>query len=196
APRPPGRSRPRRGRTAAHRRSRVPTCRRPYAGKSGDRMLRRLRGSRRGLLEAAVLYAVYLAYRATRTQLRRTPHAALHNARQVIGMERAVHLFHEARVQGWFLHWSPIVRGWNVYYGGLHFAVPVAALLLLWRRDRARYRFFRNVFGWMLLLGLIGFAVYPVTPPRLLAPAYRFVDTGATVGGIGAVGGAEGNGGG
>ena len=99
-------------------------------------------------------------------------------------MERAVHLFHEARVQSWFLHWSPIVRVWNVYYGGLHFAVPIVALLVLWRRDRARYRFFRNVFGWMLLLGLVGFAVYPVTPPRLLARSYRFVDTGATVGGI------------
>ena len=111
-------------------------------------------------------------------------------------MERAVHLFHEARVQSWFLHWSPIVRVWNAYCGALHFAVPIVALLVLWRRDRARYRFFRNVFGWMLVLGLVGFAVYPVTPPRLLARSYRFVDTGATVGGIGPVGGKEGNGGG
>ena len=152
--------------------------------------------ARRGLVEAAVLYAVYLVYRSARAHLRATPHAALHNARQVIGMERTVHLFHEARVQGWFLHWSPIVRAWDVYYGGLHFAVPIIAFVVLWRRDRARYLFFRNVFGWMLLLGLVGFAVYPVTPPRLLAPSYRFVDTGRAVGGIGAVGGAEGNGGG
>src|SRR5207247_1386917 len=70
------------------------------------------------------------------------------------------------------------------------------ALFVLWRHDRARYRFFRNVFGWMLVLGLVGFAVYPVTPPRLLARSYRFVDTGATVGGVGPVGGEEGNGGG
>ena len=59
-------------------------------------------------------------------------------------MERTVHLFHEARVQSWFLHWSPIVRAWDVYYGGLHFVVPIVAFVVLWRRDRARYLFFRR----------------------------------------------------
>lgn len=69
----------------------------------------------------------------------------------------------------------PLLRhAFDWYYGTVHFVVPMVALAVLWRRDRARYQRWRNVFGWMLAIGLVAFAAYPVVPPHLLPPAFGF----------------------
>lgn len=115
---------------------------------------------------------------------------ALDNALEVIRIQDALGLLHERTVQGWFLGTEVAVRAWNVFYGLMHDLVGVLALVLLWYRSRSRYRHWRNVAGWMLGLGLLGFWAYPITPPRLMPETYGFVDTGVEVGGIGPIRGA------
>lgn len=134
-----------------------------------------------------MLFVVYQAFERTRGILPQPAGAALRHARQVVRVERFLGMFHEAAVQRWFLPSHPVIEVFDFYYGTAHFVVPVVAVILLWRHDRDRYRRCRNAFGFMLALALPFFAFWPLTPPRLLPPPPHFVDTAATIGGMGAL---------
>jgi hypothetical protein len=118
---------------------------------------------------------------------------AFHNAKRVIRVEQFLHSFHEEWVQHlfypsakWFLEF------WNIFYGSAHFIVTVVALVWLFRRDPKRYPRWRNTLAFTTLLALIGFAFFPLMPPRLLDAAvplgaaqhYGFIDTLDKVGGL------------
>lgn len=135
--------------------------------------------------EVVLVFVVYQAFERLRGVLPERPAAAFHHAYQLIRAERALGIFVEATVQPWFLHSHPVIELFDVYYGTVHFVLPAVALLVLWRRDRARYARYRNAFGFMLALALACFALWPLAPPRLLPPSFRFVDTAATIGGMG-----------
>ena len=68
---------------------------------------------------------------------------------------------------------------WNIYYGTIHFVIPVVALVLLYRKMPARYLRWRNTLAFMLAFALLGFWLYPLMPPRLMPARYDFVDTAA-----------------
>jgi hypothetical protein len=117
---------------------------------------------------------------------------ALHNAKRVIDVEKWLGIFHEQAIQHWFLQWPSVIRLFNLYYGSLHFIVPVVVLVLLFRRWPADYRRWRNTLAATTALALIGFSLYPLMPPRLLCDCaygagpgvhYGFVDTLARFGG-------------
>ena len=74
----------------------------------------------------------------------------------------------------------------NLYYGSLHFIVPIVVLIVLFRRWPADYRLWRNTLAATTALALIGFSLFPLMPPRLLCDCtygagpgfhYGFVDT-------------------
>jgi PAP2 superfamily len=106
---------------------------------------------------------------------------AFSHARAVIHVERDLHLFHEQSVQHLFIHAKLFLQFWNVYYGTAHFVVTVGALIWLFRRDPDRYPRWRNTLALTTGLALVGFAFYPLMPPRLLeiipGTHYGFVDT-------------------
>lgn len=149
---------------------------------------------RRWWVEAAVVAAFYLAYGRVRALVEGSGREAMHNALDVIALQRAAHLFVERGVQHAIVRTATIARAADVYYGLVHFVVPGVALVYLWRRFPERYRTWRNAFAWMLLLALVGFWLYPLTPPRLLPGHYHFVDTAARYGGWGPIGASEGSG--
>lgn len=70
-----------------------------------------------------------------------------------------------------------LIGYWNVFYGTAHVVAPVVTLVALYRSDRARYVRWRNTFLWMLVPMLVGFWLYPLTPPRLLPTSFGFIDT-------------------
>ncbi len=143
-----------------------------------------------------MVVAVLQVFRFARIALEGSPATALANARDVVALQEALGLLHEETVQGWVLGSEALVRSWNVFYGLAHDALGFLALVFLWRRARHRYRFWRNVGGWMLALALVGFALYPLTPPRLMPEEHGFVDTGVEIGGVGPIQGATESGGG
>jgi hypothetical protein len=147
-------------------------------------------------VQVAVVIGVYEIYRYARIAVRGSPSASLRHARQVVRFERRVHLYLERRTQRVFVRHHALIRVFDAYHGVAHFIAVGATLVILWRFDRRRYRFWRNVFGWVLLIGLIGFALYPVTPPRLMPASYGFVDTAREIGGLGPIGAEKGTGGG
>jgi hypothetical protein len=142
----------------------------------------RLRWWREALYVLA-FYGVYTVIRNTGAATDSAAHA-FRNARSVIRAERLLGLFFEERAQDLFLPWEWFVRFWNVFYGSAHFVVTAAALVWLFRRHPARYPLWRNTLAATTGLALIGFALYPLMPPRLLPASYGFVDTLREVGGL------------
>jgi hypothetical protein len=136
------------------------------------------------VLYIAAFYGVYSVVRNTQGSATVSAAHALGNARRVVSIERAVGLFHEQAVQHAFLRWRPFIQFWDLYYGSFHFVVTVVALVLLFRRYPARYPRWRNTLAATTALALIGFATFPLMPPRLLPPTYGFVDTLRVYGGL------------
>jgi PAP2 superfamily len=117
---------------------------------------------------------------------------ALHNAEHIIRIEQWLDLFHEQQIQHWFLRWPSFIRLLNLYYGSVHFIVPIVVLVVLFRRWPHDYRLWRNTLAATTALALIGFSLFPLMPPRLLCDCsygagpgvhYGFVDTLARYGG-------------
>lgn len=121
--------------------------------------------------ELLLLVVAYEAYRSTRILVTGREGVALAHARQVVGLERHLGIFVEGRVHQAALRHPAVLHACDLYYGTIHFVVPAVALLVLYRRHPTRYERWRNVFGWLLALGLVGFAAYPLLPPHLLPPA-------------------------
>ncbi|MDQ3569536.1 MAG: phosphatase PAP2 family protein [Actinomycetota bacterium] len=109
---------------------------------------------------------------------------AFRHARQVIGAQRLLGIYHEETIQDLFLAWKPFISFWNVFYGTAHFFVTIGALVYLFRRMPERYPLWRNTLALTTGLALVGFVLYPLMPPRLLPGEYGFVDTLRVVGGL------------
>ncbi|MDH3682889.1 MAG: phosphatase PAP2 family protein [Acidimicrobiia bacterium] len=151
--------------------------------------------ARRVAGELAVIGAFYLAYSAARNMFGSAnvaPHVAFENAHNIIGIERSAGLFFETELQALFLGWQPVVWSLNVFYGTFHFVVTGATLAWLFLRLPDYYRRWRNTLGATTALAIIGFSLFPVMPPRLLADCGPYgacagpelVDTIAEIGGL------------
>ena len=150
----------------------------------GDRPRPTLRWWRE-LLYAAAFYGIYSLIRDTqgsasaKAQSRSGPcaNSACHHATDIIRLERHLRIYDERAIQHAFIgvHW--FLQFWNLYYGSAHFVVTVAVLIWLFRRDPERYPLWRNTLAVTTALALVGFALFPLMPPRLLPSNYGFVDT-------------------
>lgn len=136
--------------------------------------------------EVAYILAFYSVYSLIRNKgtAGDSVGAARRNADQIIDFERRLGSFHEESIQDWFLRWPDFVKFWNIFYGTAHFIVTVAALVYLFRRMSHRYPLWRNTLACTTGLALLGFALYPLMPPRLLPASYSFVDTLKDIGGL------------
>jgi len=140
----------------------------------------KLRGRLRWWREVVYILAFYAVYSVVRnTQGSATVSAAhaLSNALRVIRLERALRLYQEQAIQQAFLGARLFIEFWNLFYGTFHFIVTAFALIYLFRKFPHRYRRWRNALAFTTAFALIGFATFPLMPPRLLPASYRFVDT-------------------
>jgi PAP2 superfamily len=136
-----------------------------------------------GLLvrELALVVALLLVYKYGRFLGKDHVDAALRNARDVIGIERTLGVFSEARLQDLVLSDTALIRFLNIYYLAAHVAVTAAAFVWLYVRHPATYRRFRNVMVVITLTGMAGHLLMPLAPPRMF-PHLGFVDTARTFG--------------
>jgi hypothetical protein len=131
--------------------------------------------------EAAFVLVFYAMYSFTRNlfgsaridvDAGELPRQAFRNATRVIGLEKALGLYHELSIQQLFVPasgWTELwIRFWNVYYGTFHFIVTLAAFVWLFIRMPARFTRWRNTLAFATLLAIIGFSLFPLMPPRLL----------------------------
>ncbi|HWJ97998.1 MAG TPA: phosphatase PAP2 family protein [Acidimicrobiales bacterium] len=117
--------------------------------------------------------AFYLVYSQIRNLFGAGPESrtiAFGHARDVIEIERTLHLWIEPHIQRWYLGLPGhgFIKVWNVYYGTAHFVITVGVLVAAYRLAPHRYRFIRTTLAGTTALALIGFASFTLMPPRLL----------------------------
>jgi hypothetical protein len=133
--------------------------------------------------ELGIILSVYLVYETVRNISKGRPSVAFSHAVQVIGWQKDLGINHEKAIQDWALHSKLLVVVSNYYYGIAYIACTIAILLWLYKKRSEDYPLWRNTLLVGTVLGLIGFATYPLMPPRLLDvsgfahQSYGFVDT-------------------
>ena len=98
------------------------------------------------------------------------------NATRIIDFERTLHVFVEPSIQSWTsnVHW--LMEGSDWIYLNAHYVVTIGVLLFLYTRRHTSFCFVRNAFMIAMAIALIGYAVYPTAPPRLM-PEWGFADS-------------------
>jgi hypothetical protein len=101
---------------------------------------------------------------------------AYQHARDLMDIQKALGINQEQAIQAWALGSRAFIIGANYFYGSLHFIVTGGVMIYLYRRWTNDYPLWRNTIGTATALALIGFAFFPLLPPRLLSPdAYSFI---------------------
>jgi hypothetical protein len=129
------------------------------------------------LLWQIVLFCgAYWVYRLVRGQVFTQSAAAFEHARQIVDLERALHVFVEPQIQSWAIGagWIDDVGSWM--YLNTHFVVTTCTLAFIYLFRNEHFYFVRNMFMVAMGLALIGYVGYPTAPPRML-PELGFVDS-------------------
>ena len=125
-------------------------------------------------VEGLITLAFYVIYSAIRNQFGSALGGdiidrSFDNAVRVIDIERVIGLYHEEWIQARFLAYEPFIVFWNVFYGTFHFGVTIFAMVFLFLRFPQRYMFMRSALAATTMAALVGFAFFPLMPPRLLS---------------------------
>ncbi len=118
----------------------------------------------------------YIAYRFVRGLADGDGNVAFAHARDLISLERSLHVFVEPSVQAWASgsHFVVVVCSW--LYVNAQGSITIAALLYLYMRHNSSFYFVRNMFMVAMAIALVGYVVFPTAPPRFL-PEWGFTDT-------------------
>ena len=98
------------------------------------------------------------------------------DATRIIDLERALHVFVEPSIQAWArdAHWLMDIADWT--YLNAHYFVTLGALVFIYLRRNDSFYFVRNMFMIAMAIALVGYALYPTAPPRLM-PEWGFTDS-------------------
>jgi hypothetical protein len=134
------------------------------------------RGSADAIRQVLVFGAAYVVYELVRGLVNGNDVArATGDANHIIDLERKLHVFIEPAVQAWALHrpWLMDIAAWT--YIDAHGVVTFAALTFVYLRRNESFALMRNMFMIAMAIALVGYAVYPTAPPRLM-PQWGFAD--------------------
>jgi hypothetical protein len=149
--------------------------------------LRTARPWRSGLRELALIGVAYSAYDLSRFVVRGRESSAFAHALGLLHMEKALDVAWEQTLNQAISADRLLAVPADYMYATLHYLVTPLVLVWLWRRHRPDYSRARTTLVVATVIGLIGFTLMPVAPPRMLP---GFVDTMAKYGSDGWWGGA------
>lgn len=133
------------------------------------------------LARQILLFAgAYYAYQLVRGAVEGRVATAAWNATKIINLEHSLHVFAEPSVQAWASSKAWIIHGADWMYLNSHFVVTIGALVYLYLRRNDSFYFVRNMFMIAMGIALVGYAVYPTAPPRLM-PEWGFTDSVAAL---------------
>ncbi len=112
--------------------------------------------------------AFYGLYSTIRNSTNATPSTAFDNAKRLMSWQTSLLINHEQQLQAWALNVEPLIIFCNYFYGSLHFIATIGAAVFLFRRYPDDFPRFRTTLAVGTALALIGFAFFPLMPPRLL----------------------------
>jgi len=126
--------------------------------------------------ELALIAAGYLCYTLLRNAVPTHEPTARLRAGELLRWESAAHLDPERTLNTALAGLRPLAVAADYYYATAHFLVVIAVALWAARRAPGAARRLRAVFYTLNALGLAGFWLFPLAPPRLLT-GYGFIDT-------------------
>lgn len=128
--------------------------------------------------QVALLLAILQTYTVLRRSVSQQPAGeAFANALDLMRWQRAVGLDVELDLQGWALRHGWLIDVVNGYYRNFKPTLYLCAVLACLFAP-AGYRLVRRAFVAVTLLALPWYAIFPLAPPRFMAPyGYPFVDT-------------------
>ncbi len=136
----------------------------------------------RALREVALLALLYAGYSAARMIGDADLAGAVANAEALLRVESVLHLDVEMWANRALQDVPMLALLASYWYAALHYLVTPAVLVTAYRRAPHRYRQVRSTLVAASALGLVGFTLLPMAPPRML-PGYT--DTLATTAGSG-----------
>ncbi|WP_374194365.1 phosphatase PAP2 family protein [Streptomyces sp. N35] len=154
------------------------TTARPTAPTEKPSLLARARTPRKPMLwfEIVLIAVSYWLYSLVRNAVPREKALALRHADWVWDTERRIGIGVEHAVNHAVNKVTWLIVGMNYYYATLHFIVTISVLVWLYRCHPGRYISGRLALFATTGIALIGFAFFPLAPPRLMEDA-GFIDT-------------------
>jgi hypothetical protein len=128
-------------------------------------------------VEILAIVAFYMLYSTIRNLHHGNAAEAFQHAKELMRLQRDLGINHEQAIQDWALGSRALIIAANYFYGSLHFIVTGGVMVYLYRKWSNDYPLWRNTLAVATALALIGFALFPLMPPRLLPAHYHFVDT-------------------
>jgi hypothetical protein len=128
----------------------------------------------RGLREIVLIGATYSLYDVTRYFVSGDHDVAIRHGRAILRFEQRIDLDPEHTLNKLFSSHIALGLPADYFYATLHYIVTPLVLVWLWRRYPSSYASARTVLIATTVIGLVGFSLLPVAPPRLLG---GFVDT-------------------
>ena len=129
------------------------------------------------VLRQVVLFGtIYLGYNLVRGLVEGRASAAFQHARDLIQIERTLHVFVEPSVQAWASGSHALMDVSSWLYVNAQTSVTLAALIYLYLRHNGSFYFVRNMLVIAMAIALVGYAVFPTAPPRFL-PEWGFIDS-------------------
>lgn len=135
------------------------------------------------VLQMMLFCAAYCGYRLVRGQVDGKASESFQNARDLISLERATHVFVEPAVQAWASGQAWLIGSASWIYVNAQATVTVGALLFIYLVHNRSFYFVRNMLMVAMVMALVGYALFPTAPPRFL-PEWGFVDSVASLTGI------------
>ena len=135
------------------------------------------------LRQVALFAAVYCVYRLVRGLVESRATVAFAHARDLIQIERTLHIFVEPSVQAWASgsHLLMDISSW--LYVNAQITVTLGALVYLYLRHNHSFYFVRNMFMIAMAIALVGYIAFPTAPPRFM-PEWGFIDSVSDVTGV------------
>jgi hypothetical protein len=114
-----------------------------------------------------LLGALYLAGELARGLARGGKASAESHTHAIVRLERHLHVFDERAIQQAARHVGGLSTFLGYAYVSVHLAGTVAVLVWVYRRHPNVYVRLRNALALASALGVAGYALFPVAPPRL-----------------------------
>src|SRR6266536_748636 len=117
--------------------------------------------------ELALIGIGYYLYREARNLVPDQPGIAHRHGRSVQWLQDRLHLNFELSVNHFVNRNEWLAQVMDYYYATLHFVFTIAVLVWLFVAHKRSYRGMRTALFATTLIGLAGFFLYPLAPPRL-----------------------------
>ena len=134
------------------------------------------RGIGDAVLQFLFFFVAYNGYQVVRGLSEGRESLAFANAERLVEIQRGLGTFFEPSFQQALLEYDWLINLANFLYMNTHFVITTAFLVWLYLFRNDHFYFVRNMFMVAMALALVGYALYPTAPPRLL-PELGFTDT-------------------